>query len=197
MATTVQLRAAKLPSIVGYIAVHYWFVVIKENQQERWEVWQNRGRCPESWGHLHKNLMPWDSGVGNGGSWLEKEWQGEMAGLLAEIIENSPTKYGYKYVYRYYPGPNSNTYVQWILNEGKANYLLSALGVGKDYTKRIGIQKYDQVIHFSLFFLGGFKFIHRKEFELHILGLTIGVKTQPFILKLPFNFRKFAKNHNG
>lgn len=189
MATTVQLRAAKLPSILGYIAVHYWFVIMKENQQQRWEVWQNIGRCPQSWGHLHKNLMAYDSGVGNGGSWLEKEWQGERAVLLAQIIENSPQTYQYNYLYRYYPGPNSNTYVQWILNQGKVNYLLSALGIGKDYTKRIGIQKYDQVIHFSLFFLGGFKFLQKTEFELHILGLTVGIKTRPLLLKLPFNFR--------
>ncbi len=189
MAITVQLRAAKLPSILGYIAVHYWFVIMRENQRERWEIWQNSGRCLASWGHLHKNLMPYDSGVGNGVSWLEKEWKGETADLLAQIVENSPETYKYNYLYRYYPGPNSNTYAQWVLNQGKANYLLSALGIGKDYTKRIGIQRYDRVIHLSLFFLGGFRFLQGKEFEFHILGLTIGIKTRPFLLKLPFNFR--------
>ncbi len=192
MAIIVQLRAAKLPSILGYIAVHYWFVIIRDNQQQRWEIWQNAGRCPESWGHLHKNLMPYYSGVGNGVSWLEKEWQGETASLLTQIIENSPETYQYNYLYRYYPGPNSNTYVQWVLNQANTNYLLSALGIGKDYTKTIGIQRYNQIIHFSLFFLGGFKFLQGTEFELHILGLTIGMKFKPLLWKLPFNFQKIA-----
>jgi hypothetical protein len=187
MTTTVQLRAAKIPSIIGYIAVHYWFVIIKDNQTQRWEIWQNPGKCQESWGHLHKNLMPCNSGVGNGGSWLEKEWQGEVANMLAEIIEQSPETYQYNHLYRYYPGPNSNTYVQWVLNQGKTNYLLSALGIGKDYTKKIGMQKYDRVVHCSLLFLAGFKFIQGREFELHLLGFTVGIKTKPLLLKLPLN----------
>lgn len=134
METIIQLRAAKIP-FIGQIAVHYWYVVLQENQATRWEVWQKPSliQAQASWGHLHKNLMPVNSGVGNGGSWLETHWTGDLAYQLAEIIENTPETYPHKYCYRYFPGPNSNTYVQWILNQANSDYCLSIKGIGKHY----------------------------------------------------------------
>jgi hypothetical protein len=132
MKTIVQLRAAKIP-IIGLIALHYWYVVIRENQQERWEIWQKPSLSRDSWGHLHKNLMPADSGVGNGGSWLATSWTGQLAAQFGEIIENSPETYPYNHCYRYFPGPNSNTYVQWVLNQADSSYRLSVRGIGKHY----------------------------------------------------------------
>jgi len=148
MKNIIQLRVAKIPGIIGYIAVHYWFVIIRENQKDRWEIWQNPNLSQASWGHLHKNLMYYENGVGNGKSWVEKEWTGEIALSLTEIIENSPQNYKYNYNYIYYPGPNSNTYVQWVLKEAKIDYVLDKKGLGKDYLER-GI--FNQIIgNFSL-----------------------------------------------
>jgi hypothetical protein len=133
METIVELRAAKIPGIIGYIALHYWFVVIKDQQKDRWEIWQNPNLCNHSWGHLHKNLMNYSNGVGNGNSWIEKTWRDQIAIDLANIIESSPTNYRYNHHYCYYPGPNSNTYVQWVLNQGNIDHLLSKKGIGKNY----------------------------------------------------------------
>ena len=132
MEIIVQLRAAKIP-IIGFIALHYWYVVIRGDRQERWEIWQNPSLSKDSWGHLHKNLMPVDSGVGNGASWLEISWTGKLAYQLTKIIENTPKTYPYKHCYRYFPGPNSNTYVQWVLNQADNNYRLGIRGIGKHY----------------------------------------------------------------
>ena len=66
MPITVQLRAAKLPGIIGHIAVHYWFVILKTSSADRWEVWQHPEKSECSWGHLHKNLMAINAGVGQG-----------------------------------------------------------------------------------------------------------------------------------
>jgi hypothetical protein len=134
MERKVELRAAKIPGIIGIIAVHYWLVIIQDNQFTRWEIWQRANRGKYSWGHLHKNLMPYHQGVGNGDSWIEFQWFGTTADLLIEIIQNTPQTYPYNYQYRYYPGPNSNTYVQWVLNHGKTNYLLSKKGIGKNFS---------------------------------------------------------------
>jgi Protein of unknown function (DUF3750) len=171
MSVIVQLRAAKIP-VIGFLAVHYWFVIIKDKHYDRWEIWQTKNVGKISWGHLHKNLMFYDHGVGNGPSWLEHEWTGKTAELLAEIIENSPKNYPHNHYYLYWPGPNSNTYIQSILNQAKTNYFLSPWGIGKDYLGLIGWQKIGQVIHFSTP-LFGFKFIWPKVFEIHILTLTI------------------------
>ncbi|ACK65692.1 conserved hypothetical protein [Rippkaea orientalis PCC 8801] len=132
METIVELRAAKIP-FIGFIAFHYWYVVIREEQQDRWEIWQKPALSPESWGHLHKNLMSPVSGVGNGQSWLETSWTGQLGHELGKIIENSPMIYPYNDFYRYFPGPNSNTYVQWILNQANCNYRLKIKAIGKDY----------------------------------------------------------------
>lgn len=132
MLTEVQLRAAKIP-FIGYIAFHYWFVIQTGNITERWEVWQNQHRCQLSWGHLHLNLLQPHQGVGNGSSWIEQTWYGEDAEKLIKIIQKSPNTYIYNYLYRYYPGPNSNTYVQWILDQTQINYYLGRKGIGKNY----------------------------------------------------------------
>lgn len=135
METQVQLRAAKIP-FVGWLAVHYWYVILGTETAHRWEVWQRRDVKPESWGHLHKNLLPPNAGVGNGASWLDQQWQGLEAQRLAEIIERSPQCYPHTHCYRYWPGPNSNTYVQWVLQQAQLDHLLSWKGVGKSY--RVG-----------------------------------------------------------
>jgi hypothetical protein len=132
METIVQLRAAKIP-FVGFIAVHYWYAVIDCDRATRWEIWQRPNLKPESWGHLHKNLMPFDAGVGNGDSWLETVWTGELAQKLAWILTNSPDNYPYNNCYRYVPGPNSNTYAQWVLNQVNHPHRLSIKGIGKNY----------------------------------------------------------------
>jgi hypothetical protein len=134
MSLKVYLRAAKIPRI-GAIAVHYWFVIAQGENTERWEIWQSPQVGKKSWGHLHLNLMKHDQGVGNGHSWLKQQWQDIQAEKLAQIIRETPNQYPYNYCYRYYPGPNSNTYVQWILNQAEIDYQLSLRGWGKNYLK--------------------------------------------------------------
>lgn len=138
----VDLRGAKIP-FIGYLAVHYWFV-IDDNQNEypqRWEIWQSKNLVASSWGHLHYNLMDATRGVGNGDSWLEMQWHGKEAENLQQIIQQTPSTYPYNHLYRYYPGPNSNTYVQWILDRADIDYPLSWRGWGK-YFHRTFSKKY-------------------------------------------------------
>ncbi|NCO76381.1 MAG: DUF3750 domain-containing protein [Cyanobacteria bacterium] len=130
----VDLRAAKIPYL-GLIAVHYWFVIHEKSYSERWEIWQSKDLVMSSWGHLHQNLMTITQGVGNGHSWRETQWQGKEAEILTKIIRESSSQYPYNYVYRYYPGPNSNTYAQWILDEANIPYGLERRGLGKNYLK--------------------------------------------------------------
>jgi len=128
----VELRAAKIP-VIGWLAVHYWYVTYTRETAHRWEVWQRRDLKPDSWGHLHKNLMAPQAGVGNGSSWLERQWNGAEALALTQIIEASPDLYPHTHCYRYWPGPNSNTYVQWVLRQAQVDHVLSWKGLGKGY----------------------------------------------------------------
>ena len=119
----VELRAAKIPSLPGIIADHYWLLVFhggednKLQKCDRWEIWQH-DHCNDScWGHLHKNLLAPYQGVGNGPSQLIQRWIDKEAGSIIDKIESSPETYPFINKYRYWPGPNSNTFAQWIVQD--------------------------------------------------------------------------------
>jgi len=130
--TTIELRAARIP-VIGIIAHHHWLVVGQGEKRDRWEVWQRRDVGGESWGYLHLNLLPANAGVGNGPSWIVECWRGEVAEAIAARIECSVMDYPWCHRYHYWPGPNSNTYVQWVLDGRSA---LGRKAPGKWYASR-------------------------------------------------------------
>ena len=111
---SVELWAARIP-FVGLFALHHWFVIHTQGRHDRWEVWQRAAVSGVYIGHLHKNLMPYDRGVGAGPGWIVEAWTGEEALALALRIETSPWRYPWCHRYWLLPGPNSNSYAQWIL----------------------------------------------------------------------------------
>ncbi|MFT4925507.1 MAG: hypothetical protein ACI8WB_001600 [Phenylobacterium sp.] len=195
--STVELRAAKIPAI-GLIAVHYWFVIHQEKQTERWEVWQKPRQNTASsstlnsasWGHLHKNLLAFDRGVGNGDSWTETRWQGDVAYKLIDVLRASATDYPECHRYHYWPGPNSNTYVQWILNQADCDHQLLPQGIGKNHQGWWGWQRAGRCTAFSTP-LFGFKYIPSKYFEWHFLHLALSVQRNPW------RVRTFLKTFYG
>jgi len=126
---SVSLWAARIP-FIGFIADHHWFVIDRDGSESRWEVWQKRSACSTSWGHLNLNLLPPSCGVGNGDAVLLEQWSSALA--LANRIEESPQQYPWCHKYRYWPGPNSNTYVQWIL---MGKHVLGSRALGKQYCR--------------------------------------------------------------
>ena len=125
----VELRAARIP-LIGVIAHHHWLVIARDGQQDRWEVWQRPNAGGQSWGYLHRNLLPPESGVGNGPSWMIHTWKGEDAHDLAQRLERCTYDYPWCHRYRYWPGPNSNTFTQWILGD---RLTLPFRALGKHY----------------------------------------------------------------
>jgi hypothetical protein len=128
---TVSLWAAKIPYL-GFLADHHWFVINRHGNESRWEVWQKPDACSSSWGHLNLNLLPPAAGVGNGEALFLHRWTGDTASELATRIEQSPQDYPWCNKYRYWPGPNSNTYVQWVL---LGKHLLGHRALGKQYCR--------------------------------------------------------------
>ena len=113
--------------------MHYWFVIRRAEDVDRWEVWQTPDHGGQSYGHLHRNLLPPDSGVGWGGSWLVASWSSENAEQLIGAIESTPAEYPWRRRYRYWPGPNSNSYVQWVLGN---RHRLDWRAIGRGYGTR-------------------------------------------------------------
>jgi hypothetical protein len=127
----VQLRYAPLPWI-GTLAWHYWFVVFDESGCHRWEVWQTKNAGGTCIGHVHCDLKAPEDGVGGGPSRLVVTWDGDEARRIAEVLRRADT-YPDCQRYHYWPGPNSNTFVAWVLREARIDYPLDPRGIGKNY----------------------------------------------------------------
>jgi len=128
---TVELRYAPLP-FIGVIAWHYWFVVNDETGCHRWEVWQTKNAGGFCIGHVHRNLKAADAGVGGGPSRVAARWDSEDARRIAQVLQNAQT-YPYCERYRLWPGPNSNTFVAWVLRQAGIEQKLNPRGIGKNY----------------------------------------------------------------
>ena len=131
----VSLWTTPIPHL-GIIAEHHWFVIDDNDHQSRWEVWQFpnviTNDIGESWDHLHRDLMPPEQGVRNGPTLKLQTWSDETADYLIDRISSSPETYPWCSKYRYWPGPNSNTYVQWVL---LGTHELGRKGLGKQYCR--------------------------------------------------------------
>ncbi len=183
-----QLRYATLPSAVGFVAVHYWFVTFNPESGEwhRWEVWQEPDVYGATWRHVHKDLMYPDSGVGGGSYVIDKEWRGAVAQDIIAVLKTSPG-YPDRDIYRAWPGPNSNTYIAWVLKQSTAWADLHPMGVGKDYLGLVGIGRSTTETGIQLESpLLGIKAGLRDGLEVHILSLTLGVDILPPAIKTPF-----------
>jgi len=133
------------PHLPFFFARHPWFVINKKGNLSRWEVLiQNNDCCNKSVaGHLYVNHYPLTRGLGlfpiikwYWKSDLIKQIEGDeesLAHKMIEFIENSKNKY--PYCHRYVGlGPNSNTYIQWIINAfPEFDFKLSWRYIGKDY----------------------------------------------------------------
>jgi hypothetical protein len=125
----VELRYAPLP-LIGFIAVHYWFVVYDEaGPCHRWEVWQTANAGGRSIGHVHCDLKAPDDGVGGGPSRVAAEFAGVEAQRIAKVLENADA-YPWTLRYRYWPGPNSNSFVAWVLRQAGIKYAPHWRGLG-------------------------------------------------------------------
>ena len=132
----VELCAAKIPSVPGIFADHYWLLIFHGANQgqyqtcDRWEVWQHSCQNESCWGHLHKNLLNPYQGVGNGPSWLVEKWEGDESLSIVERVLSSPTNYPFVNKYRYWPGPNSSTFAQWVVRD---KFKLGIRAIGRNF----------------------------------------------------------------
>jgi hypothetical protein len=128
----VELRYAPLP-FIGAIAVHYWFVVHDDaGACHRWEVWQTKNAGGTAVGHVHRDLKEPADGVGGGPSRVAAEWTGEQAARIAAVLAQ-PKSYPHAQRYRYWPGPNSNSFVAWVLRQAGIQYALHWKGIGRKW----------------------------------------------------------------
>ena len=97
------------------LAIHAWFVVksAEEVSFDRWEVWAT---ASGPYGYVRLNLRSPASVPLAGRVFVIAELIGPEAEPVIEFIETQSPNYPCRDCYLFYPGPNCNTYVQWVLD---------------------------------------------------------------------------------
>ena len=131
----VELRYAGLP-FIGFMAVHYWFVVEEGAARHRWEVWQSANAGGRSFGHLHRDLKAPEADVGGGPSRVAARWGGEEARRIADVLSRCSADYPFCGRYFPWPGPNSNTFVSWVLERAGIEQRLGWRALGGNYRRK-------------------------------------------------------------
>lgn len=136
---------ATLPISFG---CHPWLVINNNGVVSRWEIfWKPEHQCRARWGHLHKDFYSpsqgipklffsekylWSDGILHG---FVEGGADSSAACMAEFVEASPHAYPFCFQYAF-TGPNSNTYVQWVLDHFPESGLkLPWNAFGKSYAK--------------------------------------------------------------
>ncbi len=127
----VRLYAAPIPYVP--FAIHCWYVIKQTDDPHfhRWELWQSPGG-PH--GHVRLNLMEPTGDVGAGGTYIIAELSGPQAEKVAAFIQEASPEYPYRHEYTAFPGPNSNTYIQWVLDRTGWDVDLAWRAIGHSFT---------------------------------------------------------------
>lgn len=110
-----------------HFAKHTWFVITTPKGTERWEVLHYKNIKNPAMTYVHKDNLPPIQGIKKSmldpsywDSTLLTSIDGEknsLAHRIAQFIEQYSPQYQYKGRYVLYPGPNSNSYVAWVLEK--------------------------------------------------------------------------------
>ena len=122
-----QVFILTCPAYIPFsFARHPWFVLNKKGLLSRWEVRHYKNVSNKDLGYIHLNAQPPFQGV-NISFFIKKHfWKSKLTGYIEgdenstahkiiKLIENSEKVYPYCYKYFFF-GPNSNTYIQWVLD---------------------------------------------------------------------------------
>ncbi|WP_457807477.1 DUF3750 domain-containing protein [Kushneria sp. EE4] len=186
----VQLYGARAYNWRGAFAMHTWIAVKPEGAQD-YTTYEVQGwRQPT---------------VRTRYGAPDREWFGQRPHLLADLrgeqaaraivgIERSVNAYPWPQRYRVFPGPNSNTFIAWLIRQvPELDVEMPSLALGKDYliddTRALG--------HFfgpapsntgyqvSLYGLLGIMVARDEGLEFNVLGLVFGIDPLDLAIKLP------------
>ena len=119
---------------------------------------------------------------------LLSDLRGEGVDAVIDRIEEAVASYPYPDKYRVWPGPNSNTFVAWLLrNAPEVRADLPPTAIGKDYLGLMPVKKSPSGTGAQVNLLGiaGVMAGIEEGLEVNVLGLTFGVDPKSLGLKLP------------
>jgi Protein of unknown function (DUF3750) len=175
--TTVALLSGTLGAPLDDIARHPWFAVRRRGEAE-WRVYE----VPS----IGTERDPFRAHSPYGRPIVHKVWRGAEAERAAACLEREAGKWIDRLRYRFYPGPNSNTFGDVMLRKCKLRASLPSTSVGKDWRGLIGGGVTSEGTGLQLETpLLGVKLGLKEGVELHVLGLSIGIDLWPPAIILP------------
>jgi hypothetical protein len=187
----VAFKSSRLPSSMAwYVAAaeHGWFDVRNESGWFRVEILgrstgvrvkeidDEEARCDVRFGDRQAHVI--------------KVYEGESARVMGEQILAVAKQFPHAENYEPFPGPNSNTFIEWLSHEVPGLWLEQyGTAVGKDYPMNgwihFGVTTTRTGLELETPFLGVQAGLV-EGVELHLACLTFGVGIWPPRLKLPF-----------
>ena len=183
----VQVYAARTVGWRGYLGAHTW-IAVKPTQAQRFTVYEVIGYRIGS-GNVVVGSQRHPDGYWFGARpELLQDVRGPGVDELIARILRAVREYPYTDRYRVWPGPNSNTFISWVLRhvpELRADLPVTA--IGKDYLgpKMIAKVPSGTGLQINLFGLIGVMVAWREGMELNVLGLTFGIDVRRLSVKLP------------
>lgn len=121
---------------------------------------------------------------------LIDEHKGDEALKIIEQVEELIKTYPYANTYTLWPGPNSNTFVAYLIRQiPELTVELPPHSIGKDYlgtTEFLALSPSQTGVQFSTWGVFGLTLGAREGVELNLLSLNFGLDLWPPALKLPF-----------
>jgi hypothetical protein len=173
---TVLLLTGGLGHPMDHIARHPWFATRRAGEA-RWQIHEVGGG-----GHSDDPFRnaPYVDPV------LHGMWRGGQAERAIACLEREVGPWKARLRYRFYPGPNSNTFGDVMLRRCGLKASLPSTSVGKDWrgwfgagwsSEGTGVQVDTPIL--------GLKLGLKEGVEVHVLGLSIGVDVWPPAIILP------------
>src|SRR6478735_5637572 len=184
----IQVYSARAVSWRGWFGVHTW-IAVKPRDASEFTVHEVMGwRLKSSGTALVARNRPAD------GYWYgaRPELLGDIRGpgveAIIERIEAAVKEYPYPDTYHLWPGPNSNTFVAFVLRRvPELRVDMPPTAIGKDYLgwKSIGKTPSGTGGQISVFGLAGVAVGVEEGLEVNVLGLNFGVDPKSLSIKLP------------
>ena len=180
----VQVYGARAYNWRGYFSLHTW-ISTKAAGASRYYVHEVTG-----WRHYVVQSRPDDPDRAWYGATPEliADIRGERAGRIIEQLDEVIAEYPYPTEYKAWPGPNSNTFVAWVIRQiPEMEVALPNHAIGKDFLGNGVLSEVPGGTGYQLS-LGGYLGVLagvREGVELNILGLSLGVNPMGLGIKLP------------
>ncbi len=184
----VQVYAARAVRWRGYFGVHTW-IAVKPTGAGEFTIHEVARFGLRRTGTSVRSLVRAPDGYWFGNRpELLKDVRGPGVEALIERIEAAVKQDPYADSYRVWPGPNSNTFVAFVLREvPELRVDLPPTAIGKDYLGVMPVALTPSGTGGQLSVLGvaGVAAGWEEGLELNLLGLTFGVDPNSLALKLP------------